>query len=99
MKAIELLKAIVDSGMSCQQMGFVTTPIVAQYPPSWTREEVWVEWYKDVFASDECVILSEGKELLYAYANNEGEQSVFEELNGYQIDSRYNDRIYLFEVE
>lgn len=99
MKAIELLKCIVESGMNCMQMGFVTTPDVKSYPPSWTREEIWFEWFKEVFWSDEVCILSEDKEVMYAYANDHIEQRILNELNGNWITNRDGDRIYLFELE
>lgn len=99
MKAIELLKCIVESGMDCTQMGFVTTPNTKQYPEYCTREDIWANWFKDVFASDEVCILSEDKEIMYAYTSDELEQRIFDELNGNWITNRYNDRIYLFEVE
>lgn len=99
MKAIELLKCIVESGMSCEQMGFVTTPNTKAYPTSWTREDIWANWFKDIFASDEVCIMGEDKEIMYVYTADELEQRIFDELNGNWITNRYNDRIYLFEVE
>lgn len=99
MKAIELLKCVVDSCMSTGQMGFVTTPDSRMYPSSWTRDEIWAEWFKEVFWSDEVCILSEGKEVMYAYANDHIEQRILNELNGNWITNRDGDRIYLFELE